>query len=61
MDIDPIEEVEMAYYGSTQTEPSGRTYWAVIVDDGHPFDLDAYIAGYSGKLLWATLMVAVGS
>jgi hypothetical protein len=52
MDVDPIEEVDMVYYGGSQTEASSsRAYWAVIVDDRHPFDLDAYISGYSGKLL----------
>jgi hypothetical protein len=53
MDVDPIEEVEMAYYGASQTEASSsRAHWAVIVDDAHPFDLDAYISGYSGEPPW---------
>jgi len=52
MDVDLIEEVEMTYYGASQTEASSsRAHWAVIVDDAHPFDLDAYISGYSGKPL----------
>jgi hypothetical protein len=52
MDVDPIEEPEMVYYGASQTEASSSrlmTPWAVVVDDAHPFDLDAYISGYSGK------------
>jgi len=53
MDIDPVEDVEMAYYGASQTEASAssssRAQWAIIVDDAHPFDLDAYISGYSGR------------
>jgi hypothetical protein len=52
MDVDPIEEVEMAYHGGSQTEASSsRAHGAVIVDDAHPFDLDTYISGYSGKTL----------
>jgi hypothetical protein len=53
MDVDPIEEVEMTYHGGSQTEASSsRVHGVVIVDDAHPFDLDAYISGYSGKPLW---------
>jgi len=52
MDVDPIEEVEMTYYGGSQADASSsRTQWVVIVDEAHPFDLDAYISGYSGKPL----------
>ena len=40
----------MTYYGESQTEASSaRAPWAVIVDDAHPFDLEAYISGYSGR------------
>lgn len=50
MDVDPIEEVEMTYYGGSQADASSsRTQWVVIVDEAHPFDLDAYISGYSGR------------
>ena len=53
MDVDPIEEVEMEteYYGATQTEASSSRVaatWSIVVDEAHPFDLDAYISGYSG-------------
>jgi COP9 signalosome complex subunit 1 len=52
MDVDPIEEVEMEYYGATQTEASSSRVaatWSIVVNDAHPFDLDAYISGYSGN------------
>ncbi|KAI9513524.1 26S proteasome subunit RPN7-domain-containing protein [Russula earlei] len=50
MDVDPVEDVEMTYYGASQNEgSSSRGHWAVIVDDTHPFDLDTYISGYSGR------------
>ncbi|KAI0252803.1 26S proteasome subunit RPN7-domain-containing protein [Lactifluus subvellereus] len=52
MDVDPIEEDGIIHYGSAQTEAlSSRTLasWAVVVDDAHPFDLDTYISGYSGR------------
>lgn len=55
MDVDPVEEGEMTYYGGTQSQTeasSSRAQWAVFVDDAHPFDLDTYISGYSGKPLW---------
>jgi len=56
MDVDPVEDAEMTYYGASQTETSAssssRAQWAVIVDDAHPFDLDAYISGYSGTFLY---------
>ncbi|KAH9974350.1 G protein pathway suppressor 1 [Lactifluus volemus] len=51
MDVDPIDEVEMVQY-SMQTEPSSSrplVPWAVVLDDAHPFDLDAYVTGYSGR------------
>jgi hypothetical protein len=48
MDVDPIEEVEMTYHG----EASSSRAHAVLVDDTHPFDLDAFISGYSGEPLW---------
>ena len=52
MDVDPIEEVEMAYNGISQNEASSsRTQGVIFVDDAHPFDLDAYISGYSGEPL----------
>lgn len=52
MDVDAIEEVEMEYYGATQTEASSSraaASWTILVDEAHPFDLDAYISGYSGR------------
>ncbi|KAN0139188.1 26S proteasome subunit RPN7 domain containing protein [Lactarius tabidus] len=53
MDVDPpIEDVEMEYYGATQTEASSSraaATWSIVVDEAHPFDLDAYISGYSGR------------
>jgi hypothetical protein len=52
MDVDPVEEVEMAYHGSQTEASSSRAYGAVIIDDAHPFDLETYISGYSGKPLW---------
>jgi hypothetical protein len=53
MDVDPIEEVEMTYHGVSQNEASSsRTQGVILVDDAHPFDLDTYISGYSGKPLW---------
>jgi hypothetical protein len=52
MDVDPpIEDVEMEYYGATQPEASSSraaATWSIVVDEAHPFDLDAYISGYSG-------------
>ncbi len=59
MDVDTIEEVEMEYYGATQTEASSSraaTTWTVVVDDAHPFDLDAYISGYSGMPVYCFLI-----
>ncbi|KAH9162359.1 26S proteasome subunit RPN7-domain-containing protein [Lactarius sanguifluus] len=51
MDVDAIEEVEMEYYGATQTEASSSKAapWSIVVDEAHPFDLDAYISSYSGR------------
>jgi hypothetical protein len=63
MDVDPIEEVEMVQY-NTQTEPSSSSRplvpWAVVVDDAHPFDLDAYLTGYSGKPLCSHITPSLG-
>jgi COP9 signalosome complex subunit 1 len=49
MDVDPVEEVEMAYHGSQTEASSSRAYGAVFIDDAHPFDLETYISGYSGR------------
>lgn len=50
MDVDPIEEVEMTYHGISQNEASSsRTHGVIFVDDAHPFDLDTFISGYSGR------------
>ncbi|KAI0267346.1 26S proteasome subunit RPN7-domain-containing protein [Gloeopeniophorella convolvens] len=52
MDVD-IEEADMqSFYDQVQGEvplskPTGPA--TVVVDDAHPFDLDAYISGYSGR------------
>lgn len=46
MDVDPIDS-EVANQYTTQ-QPRRRL--ARPVDDAHPFDLDAYIAGYTGKI-----------
>jgi hypothetical protein len=46
------EEGDMQYSGdnsqptSSKAAPTGPT--TIVIDDAHPFDLDAYIAGYSG-------------
>ena len=50
MDVDPIDS-EIANQHTTQ-QPRRRL--ARPVDDAHPFDLDSYIAGYTGK---TTLML----
>jgi hypothetical protein len=42
MDVDPID-------GEIYTTQQPRRRQARPVDDAHPFDLDAYIAGYSGQ------------
>lgn len=63
MDVDPIEEVEMEYYGATQTEASSSrpaASWTIVVDEAHPFDLDAYISGYSGTLVSCHSTMFVG-
>lgn len=46
MDVDPIDS-EIANQYTTQ-QPRRRL--ARPVDDAHPFDLDAYIASYTGKI-----------
>ena len=63
MDVDPIDEVEMEYYGATQTEASSSRAapsWSIVVDDAHPFDLDAYISGYSGTHVSCYLTLFIG-
>ncbi|KAI0299370.1 G protein pathway suppressor 1 [Multifurca ochricompacta] len=39
----------MAYYSAEASSSKGAAPLAVVVDDAHPFDLDAYISGYSGR------------
>ena len=60
MDVDPIEEDGVIYYGSGQTESYSRTPWTVVVDNAHPFDLDTYISVYSGKPLCYPCQAVVG-
>ena len=45
MDIDTYEE-EMV---QTSTHPKTNKRAVAPVDDAHPFDLEAYIIGYSGQ------------
>ncbi len=55
MDMDPIEEVEMALHEGS----SSRTQGVILIDDAHPFDLNSYISGYSGEPL-VTCLVGIG-
>lgn len=34
---------------ANRTDREGKKPSHVVVDETHPFDLDAYVAGYSGK------------
>lgn len=45
MDIDVMEENEASLDAS---RAGGRHTTALPVDEAHPFDLEAYIGGYSG-------------
>ena len=46
MDIDPYEDESM----HVQQPSKGISRKAIApVDDAHPFDLEAYISGYSGS------------
>lgn len=49
MDIE-IDDFDQAAYGGTGSIPKSAEKRPAImpVDDAHPFDLDAYISGYSG-------------
>ena len=64
MDVDPlIEDVEMEYDGATQTEASSSraaATWSIVVDEAHPFDLDAYISGYSGECVYCSSTLFAG-
>ncbi len=56
MDVDAPEELLLP-----STAPkSGRRSTTVPVDDAHPFDLEGYIANYSGAPI-AVLMMADNS
>lgn len=46
MDVDPIDSEIANQY--TTRQPRRRL--ARPVDDAHPFDLDTYIASYTGKI-----------
>ncbi|KAG9310109.1 26S proteasome subunit RPN7-domain-containing protein [Chiua virens] len=57
MDVDPIDS-EIANQYSTQ-QPRRRL--ARPVDDAHPFDLDAYIASYTGRTAVDRLLTIIAS
>lgn len=51
MDIEIDEIEQLGYAGSSSAKPTTGKPTIVPVDDAHPFDLDAYISGYSGTFL----------
>ena len=62
MEVDPPEFIEELSSPQGQTQAQLETsakvegkkqVIAVVVDDGHPFDLDAYISAYNGEI-WPT-------
>lgn len=52
MDIDTIDQYhEDTSHGKETTDrPDGKKPLTVLVDDAHPFELEAYVSSYSGKL-----------
>ncbi|KAF8551847.1 hypothetical protein OG21DRAFT_1512235 [Imleria badia] len=58
MDVDPID-ADIANQYTTQQQPRRRQ--ARPVDDAHPFDLDAYIASYTGRTAVDRLLVITAS
>ena len=54
MDIDVIEESQQGNSGQSPRRPI-----IVPVDDAHPFDLEGYIANYTGKSLFLLILIVV--
>lgn len=50
MDIDDIEEIQETATAEVRTEvrSSSKRGKVVIIDDEHPFDLDAFLSNYTG-------------
>lgn len=42
-------DMDIAEITSQNTQSEERKHLIAPVDDAHPFDLDSYISGYSGK------------
>lgn len=51
LEVNPTELAASQAQPSGQSSTQGRKKPLVVVDDQHPFDLDAYIGAYSGELL----------
>ena len=54
MDIDIVEESQQGGSGQSPRRPI-----IVPVDDAHPFDLEGYIANYTGKSLFFLILIVV--
>lgn len=60
MDIDEIVEDNNSDHGGYQTEGQSLTKSQpkrtanIVIDDEHPFELDAYISGYTGIVVSMT-------